>query len=186
MHESAPQSAVACVSEGVRTMIRVLLSCALLLVADVAWAKHHHAHHEHQHKHQHHGVSRHRHAVATAELGQRERPDIADAHEHPMIDRARAYLGSHNPTGFHGPWCGAFMAMIARATGHAVPNGAYRARSWAALPRTSPHVGAIVVFRHHVALVAGFRNGTPLLLGGNQGHRVSIHPMRRHALAYVE
>jgi uncharacterized protein (TIGR02594 family) len=158
-------------------MIRALLTCVLLLAPNVAWAKHHHTHHEHNHKHQHHGVSHHRYPVAASDLRETG---------HPLVDKAVAYLGSRNPTGFRGPWCGAFMTMIAKATGHAVPGGPYRARSWASLPRTSPHVGAIAVFRHHVALVAGFRNGTPLLLGGNQGHRVSIHPMRRQAIAFVE
>lgn len=165
-----------------RWLVILSTACGLLLSPDAAWAKHQHRQQHQHHHHRHHGVSRHLPAVAAAELGSAE----TESHGSTMVDRAKAYLGSRNPTGFRGPWCGAFMTMIAKATGHAVPGGPYRARSWASLPRTSPHVGAIAVFRHHVALVAGFRNGTPLLLGGNQGHRVSIHPMRRQAIAFVE
>jgi hypothetical protein len=154
----------------------IAASTLMLLFSTPAEARHH----RHYHHHRSHGVSPTDPVAMTSD-------GVSPSGDHPLVRHAAAYLGAGNVTGFRGPWCGAFMAKIAREVGHALPRGPNLAANWASLPRTSAHVGAIAVFRHHVAIVAGFRGGTPLLLGGNQAHhRVSIHPMRRGAIAFVE
>ena len=99
-----------------------------------------------------------------------------------MLDEARRYLGAGNPTGFRGAWCGAFMAMIARQTGHAIPANPLLARSWARAGRpTDPAIGAVAVMPHHVGQVVALEPGRVKLLGGNQRHRVTEnwYPTRR-------
>jgi len=91
-----------------------------------------------------------------------------------MLDEARRFLGSRNPTGFRGAWCGAFMVMIARREGRAAPPAPLLARSWARAGRPSgPVVGAIAVMPHHVGVVAAVAPGKVLLVSGNHGHRVA-------------
>ena len=105
-----------------------------------------------------------------------------------MLDGARRFLGSRNPTGFHGAWCGAFMAMIARREGRSIPPSPLLARSWARAGRPSgPVVGAIAVMPHHVGVVAAVKPGKVLLVSGNHGHRVGVGwYAARRVIAYRE
>ena len=105
-----------------------------------------------------------------------------------MLDGARRFLGSRNPTGFHGAWCGAFMAMIARREGRSIPPSPLLARSWARAGRPSgPVVGAIAVMPHHVGIVAAVKPGKVLLVSGNHGHRVGVGwYAARRVIAYRE
>lgn len=94
------------------------------------------------------------------------------------------------------PWCGAFVGAKLAQAGYPInPRGA-SARSWAnyGTPIDRPCVGAIVVFWRgsrngssgHVGFVVGVdQNGNLMVLGGNQGNRVSIAPFSRdRVLAY--
>lgn len=72
-------------------------------------------------------------------------------------------------------------------TGHK-GTGSDEARSFAALPHTDLHVGAIAVMRHHVGIVSGVsERGNPIVISGNQGRHVreSEYPARR-IVKYVE
>lgn len=81
------------------------------------------------------------------------------------------------------PWCGVFVAYCLRYSGHAVPKLWMRAREWATwgVPLAAPIQGCVVVFERpgggHVGFVAGIdQRGRLMVLGGNQGNRVSIAP----------
>lgn len=91
------------------------------------------------------------------------------------------------------PWCGTFVAHCCRAAGRDLPQHWYRAKAWAdagtRLPR--PAYGCIAVFERagggHVGFVVGQDGaGNLLVLGGNQGNKVSIAAFERsRAIAYV-
>lgn len=81
------------------------------------------------------------------------------------------------------PWCGLFVAQSLKMTGYPVPHYWMRARSWLAwgTPLAAPSLGCIVIFPRkgggHVGFVAGrAEDGRLLVLGGNQGNKVSIMP----------
>jgi len=107
-----------------------------------------------------------------------------------LINEARRYLGT-NPTGRAHDWCGAFLDMVLKRTGHR--GGGNLARAYAAYGTriAGPAVGAIAVFTRrgggHVGIVTGIdSNGNPIVISGNHNHRVaeSTYPARR-AIAYV-
>lgn len=154
-------------------MLRILFAIAMLCALSIpAEARHRHHHH-------------HWRAVEPADRAWFGGLGGAD-----LVSRARSYMGT-NPTGWRRVWCGRFMAMIA-------PNAAARlrnpnvARDWAALPHTSPHVGAIAVLSRgrrggHIGVVSGFKaNGDPIIVSGNHGHLVGEggYP-RRRVIAWV-
>lgn len=86
-----------------------------------------------------------------------------------MVSTARAYAG-RNPTGRSRQWCGEFMALVARQSGGRVPEGYAKASSWAKLPRTTEHVGAVAVMPHHVGVVTGTCEGGGVqIVSGNFG-----------------
>ena len=108
-----------------------------------------------------------------------------------LVAEARRYLGT-NPTGRRSLWCGAFMDMILRDTGH--KGGGNLALGYAHYGRrvSGPQVGAIAVMGRrgggHVGVVAGIdANGNPIIISGNHNHTVaeSVYP-RRRIVAYVE
>jgi len=79
------------------------------------------------------------------------------------------------------PWCGLFVAICMSECGIKTPPTFFRALSWKdwgfSLP--NPEVGCVVVFSRtgggHVGFVVGEdQNGNLMVLGGNQGNRVSI------------
>lgn len=79
------------------------------------------------------------------------------------------------------PWCGVFAAMCLQEVGLPIPQHWYRARAYLDYGEHifTPVYGCIVVFARtgggHVGFVVG-RNehGALMVLGGNQGDRVSI------------
>ena len=91
------------------------------------------------------------------------------------------------------PWCGVFVAACMDTVGIPLPKYWMRAKAWAEwgsrLPAPIP--GCIVVFERrgggHVGFVVGRTAiGHLMVLGGNQGNRVSIAPFdRTRAIAYV-
>lgn len=81
------------------------------------------------------------------------------------------------------PWCGVFVAHCAQVAGLAMPKEWMRAKEWntVGIQLTAPAVGCIVTFTRqgggHVGFVVGKdQRGNLMVLGGNQGNKVSIAP----------
>jgi uncharacterized protein (TIGR02594 family) len=81
------------------------------------------------------------------------------------------------------PWCGVFVAECLREANQRLPRHWYRALAWNdwGLPLDRPTLGCLVVFARsgggHVGFYVGHdERGRPMVLGGNQGNRVSIAP----------
>jgi uncharacterized protein (TIGR02594 family) len=84
------------------------------------------------------------------------------------------------------PWCGAFVGAVMAEVGIERPKHWYRAKGWLewGVPSPLPSLGCIVVFDRagggHVGFVIGVdRLGRLMVLGGNQGNRVSVVPFER-------
>lgn len=133
--------------------------------------------------------------------------------ELPWIEEARKHIGlteipgkNHNSTitnwlhALHAwwtddetPWCGVFVAHCLRTAGRNLPKNWFRAREYEKYGSllAKPAYGCIAVLTRqgggHVAFVVGVDNkGNVLLLGGNQGNRVSIAAFPRSRVsAYV-
>ena len=131
----------------------------------------------------------------------------------PWIVEARCYVGmaeipgkQHNPTiqnwlrtlkawwsDDETPWCGTFVAYCCRVAGRAVPKDWFRALAWADAGErlTAPAYGCIAVFNRagggHVGFVVGRdRDGNLMILGGNQGNKVSIARFAKdRVVAYI-
>ena len=131
----------------------------------------------------------------------------------PWIAQARQHIGmaeipgkQHNPTiqnwlrtlkawwsDDETPWCGTFVAYCCRMADRGVPKEWFRALSWvdAGERLTAPAYGCIVVFNRtgggHVGFVVGRdREGNLMVLGGNQGNKVSIAKFAKdRVVAYV-
>lgn len=120
-------------------------------------------------------------AIAKGELGVKE---IPGARSHPRI---LEYFGATRLGGApedETPWCSAFANWVLREAGI---NGTHRAnaRSWlhwgTPVPLDEPRLGAIAVLwrdspespKGHVGFLASTLPGRVVLLGGNQGNRVS-------------
>jgi uncharacterized protein (TIGR02594 family) len=105
-----------------------------------------------------------------------------------LLDHAMRYLGMRNMTGFRGPWCGAFMGMIAKEAGAVIPKDYKLAAAWSKVGTriSKPEVGAVAVMRHHVGVIAGVEGGKILLVSGNHNRRVGegLYAQRR-VIAYV-
>ncbi len=107
-----------------------------------------------------------------------------------LVSEARKYIGT-NPTGRGSLWCGAFMDLVLKRTGHA--GGGNLAWGYARYGTrvSGPQVGAIAVMGRgsggHVGVVSGIdANGNPIIVSGNHNHTVaeSVYPRSRIA-AYV-
>jgi len=107
-----------------------------------------------------------------------------------LVTEARKYIGT-NPTGRGSLWCGAFMDLILKRTGHA--GGGNLAKAYASYGTRvrGPQVGAIAVMGRrgggHVGVVSGVDpNGNPIVVSGNHNHTVaeSVYPAGRIS-AYV-
>lgn len=91
------------------------------------------------------------------------------------------------------PWCGVFVAACIESSGIPLPKYWMRAKEWAEWGSrlATPVPGCIVVFERqgggHVGFVVGItKQGRLMVLGGNQGNRVSIAPFDpTRVLAYV-
>lgn len=91
------------------------------------------------------------------------------------------------------PWCGVFVAACVDAAGLPLPKNWMRAKAWAEWGSrlSSPVPGCIVVFERqgggHVGFVVGrTAQGHLMVLGGNQGNKVSIAPFDTgRVVAYV-
>jgi uncharacterized protein (TIGR02594 family) len=107
-----------------------------------------------------------------------------------LVSEARKYIGT-NPTGRGSLWCGAFMDLVLKHTGHAGGGNLASAYAHYGTRVSGPEVGAIAVMgRHgggHVGVVSGIdANGNPIIVSGNHNRTVaeSVYP-RGRILAYV-
>ena len=107
-----------------------------------------------------------------------------------LVSEARKYIGT-NPTGRGSLWCGAFMDLVLKRTGHA--GGGNLAANYARYGTriSGPQVGAIAVMGRrgggHVGVVSGIdANGNVIVVSGNHNRTVaeSVYPRGRIA-AYV-
>ena len=107
-----------------------------------------------------------------------------------LVQAARSHLGT-NPTGRGSLWCGAFMDVVLKETGH--PPGGNLASAYARYGHrvSGPQVGAIAVMGRrgggHVGVVSGIdANGNPIIISGNHNHTTaeSVYP-RGRIYAYV-
>ena len=107
-----------------------------------------------------------------------------------LVAEARRYIGT-NPTGRGSLWCGAFMDLVLKRTGH--PGGGNLAWGYEHYGTriAGPQVGAIAVMGRrgggHVGVVSGIDpNGNPIIISGNHNHTTaeSVYPRSRIA-AYV-
>jgi uncharacterized protein (TIGR02594 family) len=101
-----------------------------------------------------------------------------------LVDRARQYVGATaRQVGVRSTlWCSAFLRKITGAT-----DVDDRAVSWERHQRVSPQVGAVVTMGRrgggHVGIVSGFtKNGDPIVISGNHGHRVAESVYSRHRI----
>jgi uncharacterized protein (TIGR02594 family) len=129
-----------------------------------------------------------RHAARAIHADTADVPATATANS--LIAEARRYLGT-NPTGRATLWCGAFMDMVLRKTGHR--GGGNLALGYAKYGKRLAHaeIGSIVVLTRkgggHVGIVTGFdANGNPIIISGNHNRRVAeaVYPASR-VVAYV-
>ncbi|OAM28140.1 TIGR02594 family protein [Eikenella sp. NML03-A-027] len=133
--------------------------------------------------------------------------------ELPWIDEARKHLGlaeipgkQHNKIIINWlialgawwrddetPWCSTFVAHCCRTAGRDLPKHWYRAKGWleTGTRLSKPAYGCIVVFERqgggHVGFVIGItKDGCLIVIGGNQGNRVSIAKFSRdRVIAYL-
>jgi uncharacterized protein (TIGR02594 family) len=107
-----------------------------------------------------------------------------------LVSTARGYLGT-NPTGRSSLWCGAFMDLILKKTGHNGGGNLASSYSHYGTRVSGPQVGAIAVMGRrgggHVGVVSGIdANGNPIIISGNHNRTVaeSVYP-RGRITAYV-
>jgi len=134
------------------------------------------------------GIHHHRHRhVATAE----EATSAAGGFTgNSLVEEARRYLGT-NPTGRRSLWCGAFMDMVLKHTGHVGGGNLALGYEHYGTRVSGPQVGAIAVMGRrgggHVGVVSGVDpSGNPIIVSGNHNNTVAeaIYPRSRIA-AYV-
>ena len=101
-----------------------------------------------------------------------------------LVSEARKYIGT-NPTGRGSLWCGAFMDLVLKRTGHAGGGNLASGYAHYGTRVSGPQVGAIAVMGRrgggHVGVVTGVdANGNPIIVSGNTWNRSTGG---RHAVA---
>ncbi|WP_439357733.1 CHAP domain-containing protein [Bradyrhizobium sp. DASA03007] len=100
-----------------------------------------------------------------------------------FVQRARQFVGdtAHEVGVRSSLWCSAFLRKVTGAQ-----DVDDRALSWEKHQHIAPQVGAVVTMGRrgggHVGIVSGFtKNGDPIVISGNHGHRVaeSVYPRSR-------
>jgi len=107
-----------------------------------------------------------------------------------LVSEARKYIGT-NPTGRASLWCGAFMDLVLKRTGHRGGGNLASAYARYGTRVSGPQVGAIAVMPRrgggHVGVVSGIDpNGNPIIISGNHNRTTaeSVYP-RSRITAYV-
>jgi uncharacterized protein (TIGR02594 family) len=107
-----------------------------------------------------------------------------------LVSEARKYIGT-NPTGRGSLWCGAFMDLVLKRTGHSGGGNLASAYAHYGTRVSGPQVGAIAVMGRrgggHVGVVSGIDpNGNPIIISGNHNRTTaeSVYPRTRIS-AYV-
>lgn len=107
-----------------------------------------------------------------------------------LVTEARKYIGT-NPTGRASLWCGAFMDMVLKRTGHRGGGNLASAYTRYGTRVSGPQVGAIAVMGRrgggHVGVVSGIdANGNPIIVSGNHNRTVAESVYRASRIhAYV-
>ena len=107
-----------------------------------------------------------------------------------LVTEARKYIGT-NPTGRASLWCGAFMDMVLKRTGHRGGGNLASAYARYGTRVSGPQVGAIAVMGRrgggHVGVVSGIdANGNPIIVSGNHNRTVAESVYRASRIhAYV-
>jgi uncharacterized protein (TIGR02594 family) len=138
-----------------------------------------------------HGCHEQTQSVSTTPSGGVSNAIATLAQSNSLVMLAQSQLGNGAIYGRATLWCGRFMNWTLTHAGYR-GTGSDLAKSFLALPHTTPHVGAIAVFSRggrfgHVGIVSGFdEHGNPIVISGNHGHRVAtgVYP-RQRVLAYV-
>lgn len=133
-----------------RTVV-LAVAMALAFVTTPAFARHHHSRHHH-YKHHHHRLVHHHHKH----------------YRHRHIDASVTRFAFNDPRPH--AWCGWWMRHhlgVSDRSGNL-------ARWWAGFGSNAggPAVGAIVVWRHHVAIITGHSAEGWIMKSGNDGHAV--------------
>jgi len=107
--------------------------------------------------------------------------------DNPVILDWATECGIRGYSGDDVPWCGLFLAVIAKRSGKKVPENPLWARNWSSWGEPSrPELGAVMVFSRqsggHVGLYVGEDSEYYHILGGNQGDAVSIDRIRKPRL----
>lgn len=117
--------------------------------------------------------------LALAELGQAEVP--GGEHNRRILEyHARTSLRAKTD---ETPWCASYVSWVLEQS-EIISAHSARAMDYATWgqPLATPALGCVVVLRRtgggHVGFWMGERDGKVLVLGGNQGNRVSIAPYR--------
>lgn len=129
--------------------------------------------------------------IAVHELGTAE--IYGDAHNNRIIEYHQTT--SLKATSDEVPWCASFVNWCLKKAGHQGTNSA-RARSFLAwgkeISLEEARRGDIVVLSRgtnaafgHVGFFAGREQDSVLLLGGNQGNKVSISPYPTHRIISI-
>ena len=108
-----------------------------------------------------------------------------------LVAEARRHIGT-NPTSRRSLWCGAFMDMVLKRTGHKPGGNLARAYANYGTRVSGPQVGALAVMSRgkrggHVGVVSGVdASGNVIVVSGNHNNTVaeSVYP-RSRILAYV-
>ena len=153
-------------------MKKLLLATTILAVStSIVNARpyyHHHRHHRYHIARHHRG---HTHQSVAEGLGAGLSHMLESAGRNAAAARRRGLA-----------WCGAYMADVMHVAG-AYARELWVAANWARWGHpASPHVGAVVVWRHHVGKIVGGEPGSWIILSGNDGHAVRA---RRRSLAGV-
>ena len=89
------------------------------------------------------------------------------------------------------PWCGLFMAVVAKRAGKPLPSSPLWALSWSqwGQPGGQPRLGDVLTFKRegggHVGLYVGEDRDCYHVLGGNQSDAVTITRIRKDRLYAV-
>jgi uncharacterized protein (TIGR02594 family) len=133
-----------------------------------------------------------RHGLAQARAAAQSHSDSAYGGftSNSLVAEARKYIGT-NPTGRSSLWCGAFMDMVLRRTGHQGGGNLALGYTHYGTRVSGPQIGAIAVMGRngggHVGVVSGIdANGNPIIVSGNHNNTVeeSVYPRSRIS-AYV-